>query len=205
MIRGAGGLARGGVVLSCTVLSCTVLSCTVLLAAGCGGETGSAATADRVAATATAPHAARATATAAARANATAATTRVARQLAAAKYLAIATPANRLLDHDFDGLEDNEDSNIAAAEADLRAAAATERLFDHHLLGITFPARTEVFARLLFTVNQARAQLTTTAAASASLSRLDGYVQRLDAANEPVEEAVQVIRSQLGLPAADTS
>jgi hypothetical protein len=204
MIRAAGGLVRGGVVLGCTVL----------LAAGCSGETGSAATADRVAATATttAPAAAVATATAtgAGRADATAAATRVARQLAtaqlaAARYLAIAKPANRQLDHDFDGLEDNEDTHLAIAEADLRAAAATERLFDHRLLGITFPVRTEVFVRLLITINQSRAKLTAKAAAATSLSRLHGYEQRLDAANEPVEEAVQVIRSQLGLPAADTS
>jgi hypothetical protein len=129
----------------------------------------------------------------------------VTRELAAAQYLAVAAPANRQLDHDFDGLADNEAAHLAAAEADLRAAATTERLFDHQLIAITFPAKTEAFVRLLVTVNQARAQLTSTAAASASLGRLDGYVRRLDAANGPVEEAVQVIRSQLGLPAADTS
>ena len=51
--------------------------------------------------------------------------------------------------------------------------------------------------RLLFDVNQARAALTETAAASASLRQLHGYQPRLDAANEPVEVAVAVIRSQL--------
>ena len=51
------------------------------------------------------------------------------------------------------------DGELAAAQADLRAVAATER----------------------------------------------GYQRRLDAANEPVEDAVRVIRDQLGLPPPDTS
>ena len=50
------------------------------------------------------------------------------------------------------------------------------------------------------TANEARARLTTAAAASTSLSQLHRYEPRLTAANQPVEEAVRVIRSQLGLP-----
>jgi hypothetical protein len=133
----------------------------------------------------------------------------------AARYLAVALPANRQLDHDFDGLKDHEGDNkdnehhqggnLAAAQADLRAAAATERRFDRQLIAITFPPRTEPFVRLLYGVNQARATLTTTAGAAASLRQLRGYQPRLDAANEPVEDAVRVIRSQLGLPPPDTS
>jgi len=95
--------------------------------------------------------------------------------------------------------------HTSATEADLRAAAATERRFDTLLLGIAFPAGTEPVIRLLHTVNQQRAQLTVTAAASTSLQQLHGYEQRLDTANEPVEQAVRAIRSQLGLPPPDTS
>jgi len=39
----------------------------------------------------------------------------------------------------------------------------------------------------------------------ASLSELRGYQRRLGGANEPVEDAVRVIRGQLGLPPPDTS
>lgn len=130
----------------------------------------------------------------------------------ATRYLAIALPANRELDHDFDGLMDHEGDNkeneggdLAAAQADLRAAAATERRFDRQLTAITFSPRTEPFVRLLYRVNQARAELTTTAAGAVSLRQLRGYQSRLDAANEPVEDAVRVIRGQLGLPPPDTS
>ena len=124
----------------------------------------------------------------------------------AATYLAIAQPANRELDHEFDGLDDHvKDGELAAAQADLRAVAATERSFDRQLTALSFPSRTEPVVRLLYRVNQARAALTSAAAGAMSVRELRGYQRRLDAANEPVEDAVRVIRDQLGLPPPDTS
>jgi DNA-binding GntR family transcriptional regulator len=117
--------------------------------------------------------------------------------------MAIARPANRELDHEFDGFDDHvKDGDLAAARADLRAAVVTERRFDRQLIALSFPPRTEPFVRLLYRVNQARAALTSTAAGVTSLR---GYQKRLDAANGPVEDAVRVIRAQLGLPPPDTS
>jgi DNA-binding GntR family transcriptional regulator len=124
----------------------------------------------------------------------------------AARYMAIARPANRELDHEFDGFNDHiKDGDLVAARADLRAAVVTERRFDRQLIALSFPPRTEPFVRLLYRVNQARAELTSTAAGVTSLRELRGYQRRLDAANEPVEDAVRVIRAQLGLPPPDTS
>jgi hypothetical protein len=124
----------------------------------------------------------------------------------AARYMAIARPASRELDHQFDGFDDHmKDGDLAAARADLRAAVVTERRFDRQLIALSFPPRTEPFVRLLYRVNQARAELTSTAAGATSLRELRGYQRRLDAANEPVEDAVRVIRGQLGLPPPDTS
>ena len=124
----------------------------------------------------------------------------------AARYMVIARPANRELDHEFDGFDDYiKDGDLAAARADLRAAVVTERRFDRQLIALSFPPRTEPFVRLLYRVNQARATLTSTAAGVSSLNELRGYQRRLDAANEPVEDAVQVIRAQLGLPPPDIS
>jgi DNA-binding GntR family transcriptional regulator len=121
--------------------------------------------------------------------------------------MAIARPANRELDHEFDGFDDQiKDGDLAAARADLRAAVVTERRFDRQLIALSFPPRTEPFVRLLYRVNQARAELTSTTAGATSLRELlRGYQRRLDAANEPVEGAVLVIRAQLGLPPPDTS
>jgi hypothetical protein len=125
---------------------------------------------------------------------------RPARHAPAARYLAIANAGNRRLDAAFGRLQRRDRNRLAAAEADLRDAAATERWFDRRLLQIVFPPRTEQAARLLHRVNQARAALTTAAAASTSVRQLHAYQRRLTAANRPVEDAVKTIRRQLGLP-----
>ena len=94
---------------------------------------------------------------------------------------------------------------ISPPRADLRDAAATERLFDQRLARIAFPAGTETIARLLVISNQARSELTATAAGLASLTQLQAFERQLTAANGPVEDAVIVLRSQLGLPPPNTS
>ena len=127
------------------------------------------------------------------------------RSAAAARYLAIATAGNQRLDIDFDRLNGPDHGRLAAAQADLRDAAATERQFDRCLLVIGLPPPTDAVAKSLFTVNEARADLTDTAAGSTSLTRLAGYEQQLTAANVPVEQAVTTIRQQLGLPPPATS
>jgi hypothetical protein len=127
------------------------------------------------------------------------------RRVLAAQYLVIARAGNRRLEADFDPLEGRDRDDLAAAKADLRNAASTERLFDRRLLRINFPPTIERVARALYRINQARAKLTAAAAASTSLRRLHAYEPRLDAANVPVERAVDTIRRQLGLPPADTS
>lgn len=124
---------------------------------------------------------------------------------AAARYLAIATAGNQRLETDFDRLTGPDRDQLAAAQADLRDAAATEHLFDQCLLTIAFPPPTTPVAKRLFTVNQARVQLTLTAAGSTSLPRLARYETQLTAANVPVEDAVSTIRLQLGLPPPSTS
>jgi hypothetical protein len=53
-------------------------------------------------------------------------------------------------------------------------------------------------------MNQGRAQLSDAAAGAASLRQLASYRKRLDQANVPVEQAVDIIRSDLGLPPPDT-
>ena len=127
------------------------------------------------------------------------------RQALAARYLAIAKAGNRRLEIDFDGLHGRDRRHLGAAVADLRDAAATERLFDRRLLAIAFPPVTEAVARTLYRVNQARAALTIQAAGSVSLRQLADYETRLNAANGPVEQQVRLIRRQLGLPPPETS
>lgn len=128
-----------------------------------------------------------------------------ARHALAASYLRIADAGNRQLEADFGRLEGRDGKRLAQARADLREAAATERLFDQRLLLITFPPHTELVARDLYRANQARAALTSGAAASGSLRQVHASLRRLSAANRLVERAVTTIRRRLGLPAPSTS
>lgn len=130
---------------------------------------------------------------------------RQAQRKVAAGYMAIARPANRRLEADLEGVEHRDRDHLAAAKADLRDAAATERLFDRQLLAMRLPSATEAVARLLVASNEVRARLTDKAAASTSLRQLRRYEHRLEEANQPVEQAVRTIRRQLGLPPPATS
>ena len=114
------------------------------------------------------------------------------RRALAARYLAFAAAGNRRLEADFDRLNGPDRADLAAARADLRNVAATERLFDQRLARIAFPAGTERIAWLLVMSNQAR-------------SGLSASERQLAAANGPVEDAVIVLPSRLGLPPPDTS
>lgn len=123
---------------------------------------------------------------------------------ASRQYLAIAVAGNRRLEHDFDGLRADR-GDLGLARAYLRDAAATERPFDRRLLNLPLPAAVEVVARKLVAANEARVLLAGRAAASRSLAQLRAYEPSLTAANAPVEDAVRVIRSMLGLPPPETS
>lgn len=123
----------------------------------------------------------------------------------AARYLVIAQAGNHRLDHDFDALAKPDRDRLAAADADLRDIVSTERTFDKQLAGIAFAPPVKATAARLIAVNQARALLTMTAASSASLSQLHAWEPRLDQANVPVEQAVRILRRELGLPPPDTS
>ena len=123
----------------------------------------------------------------------------------AARYLAVAQAGNKRLETEFDRLRNEDRMRLAAAHRDLREIAATERLFDRRLLGISFPAANERIARFLYWVNQARAKMTVAAASSPSLARLHADERRLTEANKPVEQAVTILRSELGLPPPETS
>lgn len=127
------------------------------------------------------------------------------RKALAARYLAIARAGNKRLEVGFDRLRTADRLRLAPAHRDLREIAATERLFDQRLLGIPFPAATERIARFLNWVNQARASMTVVAASSPSLARLRADEHRLTEANKPVEQAVAILRSQLGLPPPEAS
>lgn len=128
-----------------------------------------------------------------------------ARPTAAADYLAIATPANHQLDQEVDAYRENAHRNLAAAEAALRAEAATERGFDRRLLAIGFPPQINATARTLVQVNQRRISLTELQAASPTIPVLLSFTSGHLAADAAVEAQVRIIRRELGLPPPETS
>ena len=127
------------------------------------------------------------------------------RHALAARYLAIAQAGNRHLERDFDSLAGRDRGNLAGARADLRDAAATERLFDRRLRAISFPPAIEHVAAVLYRVNQLRARLTYAASFATTLAFLRSYEPDLNAANAPVEDAVRTLRRELGLPPPKSS
>jgi hypothetical protein len=118
----------------------------------------------------------------------------------AAAYLAVAKPANRRLDTENDGFSDEEHGDLAAADSDLRAEAATERRFDQQLSTIGFPPQIAVPVQALIQANARRITLTLRQARSSSVSGLLSFAHRHQAADAAVEAQVKVVRRDLGLP-----
>ena len=124
---------------------------------------------------------------------------------AAAEYLGAAEPANRRLDAEVQSYTDHEHRNLAAAEAALRAEAATERWFDQRLLKILFPPPVAATARALIRANERRAELTARQAGSPSLAALQSFTRCHQSADSAIEAQVRAIRRALGLPPPTTS
>ena len=123
----------------------------------------------------------------------------------AAAYMAIAVPANHRLDKEVDSYNDHARHDLAVAEADLRAEAATERWFDQRLLKIAFPSAIAATARALVRVNDERIDLTARQARAMTIPELLAFGARHRAADAAVEAQVRLIRRQLGLPPPDSS
>jgi hypothetical protein len=123
-----------------------------------------------------------------------------AQKVLAAKYLAIAQPANHSLEVENDGYGDAEHDNLAKARKDLLYEIATEKLFDSQLLAIRFPAPIDEHVQALVSANKIRIQLTQRQAQATTLASLRAFDSQHKAADAAVEAPVRQIRRQLGLP-----
>ncbi|WP_042374608.1 hypothetical protein [Streptacidiphilus neutrinimicus] len=128
----------------------------------------------------------------------------VATAAAAAAYVAIANPANHRLDTDFDRFDGPDRGDLARARTDLRDIAATEHAFDQDLARLELPPAAVTWAQVLVGANEARAALTSRAAANTALPQLNALRPVLSAMNAPVERAVTALRADLRLPPPDT-
>jgi hypothetical protein len=121
------------------------------------------------------------------------------------RYLAVAVPANRRLDDQVGDFTAHQRSDLAAAAADLRAQAVTERWFDQRLAAIPFPPPIAAIARAMAQVNESRAALADQQAGAASLTALRSFAGQHQAADAAVEFGVRLIRQALGLPPPSSS
>jgi hypothetical protein len=103
------------------------------------------------------------------------------------------------------GFARHQRGDLAAAQADLRAEAATERRFDLLLSKIPFPPRIAAAARALIRANQRWAALAGREARSLSAAGLLSFAGRHRAADAAVEARVRIIRRALGLPPPQAS
>jgi hypothetical protein len=176
--------------------------CLALLGAGCGSSSpaspGPGSTAPGSGHLSSASASAGATGSVAALSPAT-------RKALAAKYLAIAQPANHSLDVENDGYSDAEHDDLAHARKDLLDETATEAQFDRQLLAIRFPAAVEQQVQALVAANKTRIQLTQRQARAATLASLRAFDSQHKAADDAVEAPVRQIRHLLGLPPPATS
>jgi hypothetical protein len=173
--------------------------CLALLGAGCGNSLGNGGAAATNPAT---PSSGPAAATAG---NSVAALSPVTRTALAAKYLAVAQPANHSLDVENDGYGDAEHDDLAEARKDLLDETATEARFDQQLLAIRFPAAVEQQVQALVSANKTRIQLTQRQARATTLASLRAFDGQHKAADDAVEAPVRQIRQLLGLPPPATS
>ena len=120
------------------------------------------------------------------------------------KYLAIANPADQRLNIDGRAYTTNENSNLAAARAGLRAEVTTAGQFDRQLAAIKFPAAVEAIARDVIAANQARVRVITRQARARTLARMRAFNAQDAAADAAVEAQVKRIRQALHLPPASS-
>jgi hypothetical protein len=109
------------------------------------------------------------------------------------------------LDAAVDGFRDNQHRDLAAAASDLKQQASVERRFDRDLQEIAFPAQMETVAASLVQANEARADLALRAATSRTLLALASFAPAQSESDARVEQQVNILRHQLGLPPADKS
>jgi hypothetical protein len=174
--------------------------CLATLGAGCGTSSGGASPASPGAATSTGAGQPASTSPRAAATGSATALSPATRKALAAKYLAIAEPANHSLDVANDGYSDAEHDDLANARKDLLDEAAAETRFDSQLLAIGFPAPIEQQVQSLVSANKIRIQLTQRQTRATTLASLRAFDSEHKAADAAVEAPVRQIRHLLGLP-----
>jgi hypothetical protein len=118
----------------------------------------------------------------------------------ASQFMAILTPATQQLTVDVAAYTASEGHDLAAAEAALRAEAASDQAFDTSLAGMTFPPAITPMAQALIRADQARANLITEQARSSSLTQMRSFDHRVQVASAAVEAEMNLILKAVDTP-----
>lgn len=121
-------------------------------------------------------------------------------QMLVSEYTAITTPASQQLSTDMAAYTADEGKNLAAAEAALTAAVASEHAFDASLAGIELPPAITPLARALIRANEARAGLTAEQSQSSSLTQLRSFDHRVQAASAAVQTEMKLLGTAIATP-----
>jgi hypothetical protein len=109
-------------------------------------------------------------------------------------------PATQQQNVDAAACTASEGDHLAAAETALTAEVTSERAFDASLAGIDFPSAITPIAQALIRANQARANLITEQARSASLKRLRSFNHRVQPTSAAVQTEMNLILKAIDAP-----
>jgi hypothetical protein len=118
----------------------------------------------------------------------------------AGQFMATLTPATQQLTVDVAAYTADEGHDLPAAEAALRAEAASDQAFDTSLAGIRFPPAITPIAQALIRANQARAKLITEQARSSSLAQMRSFDHRVQVAGAAVQAEMNLILKAVDTP-----
>jgi hypothetical protein len=113
------------------------------------------------------------------------------------RYMSITTPAIQQLNTDVAAYTAKQRHNLAAAEAALRAEAASADAFDTSLVRFPFPPAVAPLAKALIQAILTRVKLTGEQARSSSLAQLRSFNDRVDRAGAAIQTEMKLVRKAL--------
>jgi hypothetical protein len=119
-------------------------------------------------------------------------------------YTAIMNPAMQQLNTDAAAYTASQRRHLAPAESALTAIVAAEHALDTRLASFPFPPAVAPAAKALIQANQALATLTAQQARSSSLTQLQSFNRRVDAASAAVQTDMTLVRKALAVPPTAT-
>lgn len=118
----------------------------------------------------------------------------------AGQYQTLITPPTQQLNLDAAAYAASEGSNLAVAEAALKAEVTTERALNASLAAFALPPAIKPLATALMRVNQTRTTLTAEQARASSLARMRSFNHQVQLADAAVATQMRLLRAAIDTP-----